>query len=400
MNKAEWIPLPQLLKEETTNFNLTIGFPVEHNQNESRIAITPADVNELVEIGYKVIVERNLGWGTHFSDHQFAEAGATMTSSHSEAFFADIVIRISPPDLGEIELMKPQTTLITSITGVAKNEKYLHALLDNKITAIAFEYIQSTADNFSLNALLQEITGFNAVITAAALLSDSIEGQGRTLCGFVGTPPAKALILGSNTIAVTAAETATKLGAQVKVLGKSLPELNTLIKKVNPQPVTDLLSWESLSESLPEADIIICAFQFIDTAPPILIPAEMVDKMKKNTVIMDLSTNCGGCFETSQPTSLKHPTYRECDVVHYCVPNITASTPQTTSLIISRFVADALQKMRIEGGTENFLSLNMEWLNSVYTYKGYITNPNIGKLHNLPFKEVYLLMAIKNNVKN
>jgi len=121
-----------------------------------------------------------------------------------------------------------------------------------------------------------------------------------------------------------------------------------------------------------------------------------VDKMKHNAVIMDLSVNCGGCFETSQPTSLKYPTYRECDVIHYCVPNITASTPKTTSLVISRFISDALKKMRIEGGTENFLNLNLAWLNGVYTYKGYITNLNISKIFDLPFKEINLLMAIFN----
>jgi len=396
MNEVEWMPFPQLLKKETTGFNLTIGLPVEQNQNESRIALTPADVNELVEMGYIVIAERNLGWGTYFTDHQFAEAGATMTSSHSEAFFTDIVIRVSPPDLGEVELMKPQATLITSIIGVAKNEKYLRALLNKKITAIAFEYIQTTTDHFSLNTLLQEIAGFTALMSANTLFSDSSEGQGRTLCGFVGTPAAKVLILGSNTIATTAADTASKLGAQVKVLGKSLSELHTLTKTVKTPITIDILGWETLSESLAEADIVICTFQFIDTAPPILIPAEMVDKMKHNAVIMDLSVNCGGCFETSQPTSLKHPTYRECDVIHYCVPNITASTPKTTSLVISRFISDALQKMRREGGTENFLNLNLAWLNGVYTYKGYLTNLNISKIFDLPFKEINLLMAIFN----
>jgi alanine dehydrogenase len=388
------MPLPELLKKEATTLSLTIGLPVEMNQNETCIALTPAEVNELVEFGYKVVVERNLGWGTCFSDHQFAEAGATMTPSHSEAFFADIVLRVSPPDLGEIELMKSQATLITSVAGVAKNEKYLRALLNKKITAIAFEYIQTTVDSFSLNTLLQEIAGFTAVMTGVSLFSDGTEGQGRTLCGFAGMPSAKVLILGSNTIAITAVDTASKLGAQVKVLGKSLSELYTLIKTVKTPPITDILSWKLLLESLPEADIVICTFQFIDTTPPILIPAEMVAGMKQNAVIMDLSINCGGCFETSQSTSLKHPTYLEGDVIHYCVPNITATTPQTTSSVISRFVADALQKMKNDGGIENFLNLDPAWLNGVYTYKGYITNVNINKIHNLPFKEINLLMAI------
>jgi alanine dehydrogenase len=396
MPQVEWMPLPELLKKEATTLNLTIGLPGEMNQNETCIALTPAEVNELVELVYKVLIERNLGWGTCFYDHQFAEAGATMTPSHSEAFLTDSVIRVSPPDLGELELMKPQATLITSITGVAKNEKYLRALLNKKITAIAFEYIQTTADSFSLNALLQEIAGFTAVMTGASLLSDGIESQGRTLCGFAGTPPAKVLILGSNAIAINAADTASKLGAQVKVLGKSLSELYTLMKTMKTPPVTDILNWKSLAESLPEADIVICAFQFIDIAPPILIPAEMVAGMKQNAVIMDLSINCGGCFETSQPTSLKHPTYLEGDVIHYCVPNIMATTPQTTSSVISRFIADTLQKMRDDGGIENFLTLDPAWLNGVYTYKGYITNANINKIHDLPFKEINLLMAIFN----
>ena len=396
MNEVEWMPLPKLSKKETTDFSLTIGLPAEQNQHESRIVLTPAEVNALVEMGYTVIVERNLGQGRFFSDHQYAEAGATMTSSHSEAFFADVVIRVSPPNLGEIELMKPQSILITSITGVAKEEKYLRALLNNKTTAIAIEYIQTATDTFSLYGMFQEIAGYAAVMTAVALLSDNIDGQGRTLCGFAGTPPAKALILGSNAIATTAAETASKLGAQVKVMGKSLSELHLLMKTAKTPLATDIITWESLQESLSEADVVICTFQFIDVSPPILIPAEMVSKMKPNSVIVDLSIDCGGCFETSQPTTLKHPTYLEYDVIHYCVPNITATTAYTTSLIISNFIFAALQKIRTEDGMENFLRLNTAWLNGVYTYKGYITNLNISKLHDLPFKEMDLLMAIFN----
>jgi alanine dehydrogenase len=401
--EVDWMPLEKLLKKETTGFSMTIGLPAEHNQHENRVALTPEDVNTLVEMGFTVLTERGLGAGTRFTDHQFAEAGATMTSSHSEAFFADMVIRLSPPDLGEIELMKPQSALLTTIAGVAKNEKYLQTLLNNKITAIAIEYIQTPSgevsrntDACSLETMLQEIAGFSAVMTAATLFSDNVDGQGRTLCGFAGTPPAEVLILGSNAIAVTAADTALKLGAQVKVLGQSLSELFTLMKTVKTPPVTGILGWKSLSESLYSADIVIATFQFIDTPPPILIPAEMVARMKQNAVIMDLSINCGGCFETSQPTTLKHPTYQECDVIHYCVPNITAATPQTTSSVISRFIAEALQKVRDEGGLENFLRLNPAWLNGVYSYKGYITSLNISRIHNLPFKEINLLMAIFN----
>ncbi|MCL2510942.1 MAG: hypothetical protein FWF09_02710 [Bacteroidales bacterium] len=394
--EVEWLPLPELMKKGTEDFSLTIGLPTEQNQHESRIVLTPAEVNKLVEMGYTVIVERNLGGETYFSDHQFAEAGAVMTSSHAEAFFADIVIRVSPPDVEEIALMKPQSILITSIIGVAKNEKYLQSLLNNKITAIAFEYIQSTADGFSLHDTLQELTGYTSVITAAALFADSVEGQGRTLCGMAGIPPAKVLILGSNTIAIAAADTAAKLGARVKVLGQSLSELNTLLKAVKTPPATEILQPEILSENLSEADIVICTLQFFDAAPPLLIPVEMISKMQQNSVIMDLSINCGGCFETSHPTTPAHPTYQEEGVTHYCAPNIAASASQTTSLIISYFIFEALQEMKYEGGADNFLSFNTTWLNGVYTYKGYITNLNISKLHDLPFKEINLLMAIFN----
>ena len=394
--EVEWLPLPELLKKETTGFSLTIGLPAEQSQHESRIALTPTEVNRLVEIGYTVVVERNLGGGAYFSDHQFAEAGAVMTSSHGEAFFADIVIRVSPPNVDEIELMKPQSILITSIIGVAKNEKYLRALLNNKITAIAFEYIQNTTNSFSLHGALQELAGYTSVITAAALFSNSVEGQGRTLCGMAGIPPAKVLILGSNVAAVAAADTAAKLGAQVKVLGQSLYELNTLLKTVKAPISTDMLHWEILSGNISDADIVICTLQFIDAAPPLLIPAEMIAKMQQNSVIIDLSMNCGGCFETSHPTTLAHPTFQEEEITHYCVPDITASVSQTTSLIISYFIFEALQKIKFEGSTDNFLSYDMAWLNGVYTYKGYITNLNISKLHDLPFKEISLLMAIFN----
>jgi len=292
-------------------------------------------------------------------------------------------------------MMKPQATLLTSIIGVAKNEKYLQALLNRKITAVAFEYIRPTA-GFSLHGALQEISGYLSVITAASLLSDNADGQGRTLRGWAGIPPAKVLILGSNDIAVAAADTAVKLGAQVKVLGESLSELNTLIKSVKTPIATDMLRWETVSEHLAEADIVIGALQFIDTAPPILIPAEMVAKMRENSVIVDLSVHCGGCFETAHPTTPDRPTYREEEVIHYCVPHITVTAAQTTSLMISYFIFEALEKIKFEGGTDNFLSLNAAWLNGVYTYKGYITNMNISKLHNLPFKEINLLMAIFN----
>jgi len=211
-----------------------------------------------------------------------------------------------------------------------------------------------------------------------------------------GIPPAKVLILGSNTAAIAAADTASKLGAQVKVLGQSLSELNTLLKMVKMPLATEILHWEILSENISDADIVICTLQFIDVASPLLVPAEMVSKMKENSIIMDLSMNCGGCFETSHPTILSRPTYQEEDVTHYCVPDITASVSQTTTLMISYFIFEALQKIKDEGGTDNFLSLNTAWLNGVYTYKGYVTNLNIRKIHDLPFKEINLLMAIFN----
>lgn len=393
---VEWMPLEQPVQAEKAGSSLIIGLPCEQDRNESRIPLTPLEIKGLVEQGHKVIVERNLGVRTRYNNHDFAEAGAIITGNHSEAFFADIVIRVSPPDVGEIELMKTHSVLISSTKGIVKDEKYFRALINNKITAISFEHIQTNEGAYPLFDTIQEIAGNTAIIVATSLLADSLDGQGKTLSGFAGIAPSEVLVLGSNMAAVSAANTAIAMGACVKVLDRNVLELFNLRQKVRHQVYTETLNTETLPQALPKADVVICTTQFPESCPEFFISTEMVRKMKKGAIVIDLSIDCGGSFETSRPTTHANPVYSEYHVTHYCVPNITALVPNTASLAFSNFLAPALHRIKEEGGVDRFLIAEQAWMNGVYTYKGYSTNIEFSNFHNLPYKEIDLLMAIFN----
>lgn len=395
-SSTEWAPLEQPVQTTLSSRSFTIGLPAEQDRHESRIALTPSEVAALVEQGCKVIVGRNLGARTRYTNHDFAEAGAKITDNHSEAFFADIVLRVSPPDLGEIELMKTNAVLISSIRSVSKDEKYFRALLKNKITAISFEHIRTEQGDFPLFDTIQEIAGHTAIVVASSLLADSMEGQGKSLSGFAGIAPAEVLILGSNMAAFSAAQTAYGMGASVKMLDRCVLGLTRIREKARFPLHTDTLHRETLSAVLPRADVVVCTLQFTELRPEFFVPMELVRRMKKGAVIVDLSIDCGGSFETSRPTTHSDPVFKELNVTHYCVPNITALTPNTATLAFSNFLSPALQKMEREGGIDKFLLSDVAWMNGVYTYKGYSTNLEYSEVYGLPFKEIDLLMAIFN----
>ncbi|MDR0364573.1 MAG: hypothetical protein LBH92_06120 [Bacteroidales bacterium] len=393
---TEWMSLEQPSPTGQVKRGFTIGLPAEQDRNESRIVLTPLEVSALVEQGHKVIIERNLGARTCYTNQDFAGAGAIITENHSEAFFADIVLRVSLPDLGEIELMKSNAVLISSIKSASKDEKYFRALLKNKITAISFEHIRTEHGEFPLYDTIQEIAGHTAVMVASSLLADGIDGQGKSLSGFAGIAPAEALILGSNMAAFSAVNTAYGMGASVKILDRCVAGLSRIREKARFQLYTDTLNAETLSKILPHADIVICTLQFKESRPEFFVPVELIREMKKGAVIVDLSIDCGGSFETSRPTMHSDPVFKELNVTHYCVPNITALVSNTTTLAFSNFLAPALHKMGREGHIDNFLLSNLAWMNGVYTYKGYATNIEFSERYDLPYKEIDLLMTIFN----
>ena len=385
-----------MLAVDTRKRKLFIGLPRETSHQENRIGLTPEAVQHLVTEGHEVVMEAGAGEPSKYADHVYSEAGAQIAYSAEEVFKADVLLKVAPPTLDEIELLHANQTLISALQMGSMTSDYIAALARKKINAIGFELMKDPSGARPVVRAMSEIAGSTVMLIAAEYLARSNEGKGIILGGITGVPPSQVVILGAGTVAEYAARAATGLGAEVKVFDNHLYKLRRLKHNLGMQLYTSTLDTFALSQQIRRADVVIGAFAVEDGRIPFMVSEEMVASMAPGSIIIDVSIDQGGCFETSEMTSHSKPVFRKYDVVHYCVPNIASRVPRTATNALSNIFTPILQEISQHGGINEVLFTNEHFRSGVYIYRGSLTNAMIAKKFNLRYKELGLLIAVRN----
>lgn len=384
---TQLIPQEERLAVATEQKSLKIGLPKERVFQERRICLTPDDVAVLVANGHQLLIEAGAGDEANFSDKDYSEAGAEIIYDTREVFSCPIVLKVEPPTYEEIDYLSRKATLISGLQINTQEKAYFEALAEKQITALAFEHIKDEEDNYPILESISEITGIASVLIAAELISE----RGRLLFGNItGVPPIEVVLLGANEVTEAAAKTALGLGANVKIFSKSLTKLKEIKRHLPASVYTSALQPKSLKKALMRCNVLIGAMRG-ETRSPIVVSEDMVQLMKRGSVIVDTSIGTGGCIETIQVTTLDNPTYIKHNVLHYGVPNLPSRYARTASFSLSNIVMPYLLKIGEEGGIENTLQIDKGLRNGLYLYHGILTDTTISKWFGIPCKPLHLL---------
>jgi alanine dehydrogenase len=385
--------LPQEEKLEVGRFKreLFIGIPKETSYQERRICLTPDAVNSLTYEGHRVMIESGAGESSSYSDKEYSDAGAEVTKDTKKVFGCPMLLKVEPPTLAEIKMINPETIIISAIQLKTKKKEYFEALAQKKITALAFEYIKDEDGSYPAVKSLSEIAGTASILIASELMITDEFGKGLLFGNITGVPPTEVVILGAGTVGEFAAKTAIGLGANVKVFDNSITKLRRLQNNLNQRIFTSTVQQKALLKALRRCDVAIGAMRGKERCP-IIVTETMVEHMKKGAVIVDVSIDTGGCFETSEVTTHEKPTFIKSNVLHYCVPNIPSRYSKTASLSISNILTPYLLQIADDGGLENSIRCNKGLKNGIYLYHGILTNKAIGEWFDLPDNDINLLV--------
>jgi len=386
-------PQESMLEVKTKKNKLYIGIPKEVSFQENRIPLTPLSVALLINNGHQVMLESNAGQAANFSDKDYSEQGALIVYDTKSVYESDIIIKIAPPTLHEIELMKPGQILISALQISTLKPECLHALLHKKITALCFEHLQDEGGSLTVVRAMSEIVGATSILIAAEYLSNVFDGKGLMLGGITGVPPTEIVILGAGTVGEYAARTAISLGAEVKVFDPSIYKLRRLQNNIGARVFTSVVQPIVLEKAVTTCDVAIGAMRAEDGRSPCIISEATVSKMKRDSVIIDVSIDQGGCFETSEITNHTHPVFRKYDVIHYCVPNIASRVARTATYALTNIFAPILLDIGEQGGLKNVIWQNAGVRNAVYIYQGHLTSKYIGERFSIPCKDLDLLIV-------
>ncbi|MDO4727688.1 MAG: alanine dehydrogenase [Bacteroidota bacterium] len=390
-SSKDLLPQEEKLELLFRRSDLQIGIPKEITFQEKRICLTPEAVGTLVSNGHQVLIEAGAGLEANYTDKEYAEAGAEITHDTNKVFATPILLKVEPPTIDEIKKMNDNALLISAIQLKTRQKEYIEALQKKKITAIAFEYIKESDGTYPVAKALSQIAGKASVLIAAEIIGNHSEGKGLLLGNITGVPPTEVVILGAGNVGQHAAKTAIGLGANVKVFDNSLQKLNKLQNALPSSIFTSTIQHKLLIKSLMRADVVIGAVKGVNRSP-VIVTETMVENMKQGAVIVDVSIDTGGCFETSEVTTHANPTFVKHGVTHYCVPNISARYSKTASLLISNILVPYLLEVGEYGGVENAIRCNLGLKKGIYLYHGVLCNRKVGDWFGLNSNDVNLLV--------
>lgn len=390
-SKAQLLPQEEMLEIARHKSELFIGIPQETSYQERRICLTPEAVASLTSHGHRVLIESKAGESASFTDKEYSDAGAEVTNDTKKVFGCPIILKVEPPTLPEIDMMNPQTIVISAIQLKTQRKQYFEALTTKRITALAFEFIKDEDGSYPAVKSLSEIAGIASIHIAAEMMINQNIGKGLLFGNVTGVRPTDVVIIGAGTVAEFATRTALGLGANVKVFDNSISKLRRLQNLVNQRIFTSTLQDKTLLKALKRCDVVIGALRGKNRAP-IVVSETMVENMKKGAVIVDVSIDTGGCFETSEVTTHDKPTFVKHGIVHYCVPNIPSRYSKTASTSISNILTPFLIQIADDGGLESAIRCNRGLKNGVYCYHGLLTNKAIADWFNIDYRDINLLV--------
>jgi len=393
LTKGAYAPQEEMLEVARKKGKLLIGIPKEIAFQENRVALVPDAVALLTNNGHRIIIESGAGKAANFEDTDYSEAGAEIVQSVADVYKAEVIFKIAPPTLAEIEMMQPKQTLFTALQLTVQPQDFLKKLTSKKLNCVAFDLIIDDAGIFPVIRAMGEIAGGASILIAAELLSNVNNGVGTILGGISGISPTEVVIIGAGTVGETAARAALGLGATVKVFDNSTSRLRRLQNQLPSRVFTSVIVPKVLEKHLKTADVAIGALRATKGRTPCVVTEGMVSEMKTGSVIIDVSIDQGGVFETSRVTNHTQPVFRKNGVIHYCVPNINSRVARTASYALSNIFSQIILNMGDEGGFDSIVRKDPGLRNGVYIYNGILTNQFLGEAFNLPFKDINLLMA-------
>ncbi|HZJ19720.1 MAG TPA: alanine dehydrogenase [Pricia sp.] len=390
-SKQQLLPQEETLEIFRHKSELFIGLPKENHYQEQRICLTPDAVQAIISNGHRVLIESGAGDGAHYSDLDYTNAGAEITRDTKKVFSCPLLLKVEPPTLSEIEMMNPQATIISALQIKTQNRAYFEKMANKRVTAVAFEYIRDADGKYPAVRSLSEIAGISSVLIAAETMSATNDGKGLMFGNISGVPPVEVVIIGAGTVGEFAARSALGLGANVKVFDNSLTMLRNLQANLRQTVYTSTLQPKNLLKALRRCDVAIGAIRGKDRAP-VIVNKTMVENMKKGAVIIDVSIDMGGCFETSEVTTHNKPTIEKYGVIHYGVPNIPSRYPKTATISISNIFTPYLLELGENGGLENSLRFDKGLRNGLYMYHGILTNKSVGEWFDLQYSDINFLI--------
>lgn len=358
---------------------MILGVPREDHHHEHRVGLTPSAVGHLTRAGHTVMVEKDAGAAAHFADHHYQGAGARIVYSREEAYRrADLLCRVSAVPKSEMDLLSPGTTICGFHHLAVKPRDQVERYMELETTLVGYEILENAAGERPVLLPISEMAGHMAVHLAADLLQNERGGRGILLGNVPGVPPPTVLILGAGTVGRTAATHALASGAHVILTDDDLSKLRAASRAVEGQLVTAVAGMERLERFTAIADVVIGAVLVPGARAPWLVSGAMVKGMKRGSVIIDLSIDQGGCVETSRPTHLGTSTFVTHDVVHYCVPNLTANIPRTASRALTNAALPHLRALA-DQGLEACLRLRPGLAKGLYLYRGEMVHPPVAE---------------------
>ncbi len=337
---------------------MNIGVPNESFKNENRVSLTPSAVATLANLGHTLYVESQAGHATRFSDESYRNAGATVVYSKEEVYRrCEMVCGVEPPTIEEIGMMEGGQTSFSFLNLPVARHQFVEEITRKRITTVGYELIETKDGDRPVLHSMSEIAGQVAIFVAARLLETGDHGRGIILGGIAGVAPAAVVVLGAGVVGTEAARTAVRLGAQVIVLDTDLGRLRNVDRLLSKRVTTALATPVNVKKSVAYADVLVGAVFIKGERTPHVVREDMVKSMKPGAVIIDVSIDQGGCVETSRPTTLQNPSFMYHDVIHYCVPNITATVARTATYALTNtilpFVSDVAEKGALQALKED-----------------------------------------------
>lgn len=391
--QASLLPQEQLLAIKKGNHSLSIGIPSEKTFQEHRVPLSPMAVQMLVQNGHHIIMESGCGEKANFSDFEYSNVGAEISSSPEEIFKSDIILKVAPPTEDEVKLMKKNQVLISAIQLVKSKESLLRKLMAKGVTAIGYEFLRNDAGVLPIIRSMSEIAGRASVLIGAEYLSDYNQGKGELFGGIPGIQPTQVVVIGAGAVGEYAARAALGLGASVKVFDDSIHRLRRLEHNLGHRIHSSTIIPSILASSLKDCDLAIGALRSPIGLSPCVVSEAMVQAMRPNSIIIDVSIDQGGCFETSEATNHKVPVFEKHGVLHYCVPNIASRFARTASYALSNIFTPLLQQISDDGGMDKCLTQHSGLRSGTYIYKGSLTNYMLAERYSMQAKEIEFLLA-------
>jgi alanine dehydrogenase len=388
--------LEETLDVKPKGESLYIGIPKETSFNENRIALTPEAVGVLIANGHEVMVEADAGSGANYRDKDYSDVGAKVVFEKREIFDrCTVIVKSAPVSEEDCEMLKPNTYIISPIHLAVMKKEILSKMMEKRVTALSFENLKDDSGHNPIVRSMSEIAGSAVMLIAGQYLSNANNGKGVLVGGISGIPPTKVIIIGAGIVGEYAARTALAMGASVKIFDNSIYRLKRLQNNIGVRLWTSVIEPKILGKQLKTCDVAIGALSGAAGRTPIVVSEDMVSNMRPGSVIVDVSIDHGGCFETSMVTTHKKPVFSKYDVIHYCVPNIPSGFARTASQAISNVLMPLLLETGEDGGVDNIVWHKINIRSGIYLFKGSLTNVYLSERFDLKYTDLNLLIASK-----